>query len=97
MMILTYCFQDSNLYVKNIDDSVSDDELSEQFSKFGTIGSLKLMRNEKGIKKGFGFVSFSTAEEANKAKRSLHGILFFFSHRTIACGLHLASRVYTSF
>lgn len=62
--------------MKNLDDSVSDDELREHFSKFGTILSLKLMRDEKGIKKGFGFVSFSSAAEANKAKRSLHGIFF---------------------
>ncbi|XP_057984300.1 polyadenylate-binding protein 7 [Malania oleifera] len=66
----------SNVYVKNIDDDVNDDELREHFSQCGTITSAKLMRDDRGISKGFGFVCFSTPEEANKAVATLHGYMF---------------------
>ncbi|XP_073151128.1 polyadenylate-binding protein 7 [Henckelia pumila] len=68
-------YQASNVYVKNIDDGVSDDELREYFSRCGTITSAKLMRDDKGMSKGFGFVCFSTPEEANKAVISFHGFM----------------------
>ncbi|PSS23623.1 Polyadenylate-binding protein like [Actinidia chinensis var. chinensis] len=69
-------YQGSNVYVKNIDDNVTDDELREHFSQCGMITSAKLMRDEKGISKGFGFVCFSSPEEANKALNTFHGFMF---------------------
>ncbi|KAK1281797.1 putative polyadenylate-binding protein [Acorus calamus] len=60
-------FKASNIYIKNIDDDVDDDALREHFSKCGTITSAKIMRDDKGISKGFGFVCFSNPEEASKA------------------------------
>ncbi|XP_042511837.1 polyadenylate-binding protein 7-like [Macadamia integrifolia] len=69
-------YKGSNVYVKNIADDVDDDDLREHFSQCGTITSTKLMRDDKGISKGFGFVCFSTPEEANKAVNTLHGCMF---------------------
>lgn len=69
-------YQGSNVYVKNIDDDVTDDELREHFSQCGTITSAKLMRDGKGISRGFGFVCFSTPEEAYKAVNTFHGYMF---------------------
>ncbi|XP_058204148.1 polyadenylate-binding protein 7 isoform X2 [Rhododendron vialii] len=69
-------YQGSNVYVKNIEDDVTEDELREHFSQCGTITSAKLMRDEKGISRGFGFVCFSTPEEAYKAVNTLHGYIF---------------------
>ncbi|KAJ8651039.1 hypothetical protein MRB53_004062 [Persea americana] len=69
-------YKGSNIYVKNIDDDVTDDDLREHFSQCGMITSAKLMRDTKGISKGFGFVCFSTPEEANKAVAILHGYMF---------------------
>ncbi|OIV92180.1 hypothetical protein TanjilG_30821 [Lupinus angustifolius] len=69
-------YEGSNIYVKNIDDNVSDEELRDQFSSCGTITSAKIMRNSKGISKGFGFVCFSTPEEANIAVNNFHGFMF---------------------
>ncbi|WJX18061.1 hypothetical protein P8452_07905 [Trifolium repens] len=66
----------SNIYVKNIDDSVSDEELRNQFSACGTILSAKIMRDDKGISKGFGFVCFSTLDEAVKSVNSFNGCMF---------------------
>ncbi|CAL9157345.1 unnamed protein product [Musa hybrid cultivar] len=65
--------QGLNLYLKNLDDSVGDDELKELFSDFGTITSCKIMRNPDGISKGFGFVAFSAPEEANRALEDMKG------------------------
>ncbi|XP_027935772.1 polyadenylate-binding protein 7 [Vigna unguiculata] len=67
----------SNLYVKNIDDAVGEKELRDLFSSCGTITSVKVMRNEKGISKGFGFVCFSNPEEAIKAMSTFYGCMFY--------------------
>ncbi|KAF3613771.1 Polyadenylate-binding protein 7 [Capsicum annuum] len=68
-------YQVSNVYVKNIDDDVSDTELHELFSQCGTITSSKIMQDEKGVSKGFGFVCFSTAEEAYNAVNTFYGLM----------------------
>ncbi|XP_050910491.1 polyadenylate-binding protein 7 isoform X2 [Lathyrus oleraceus] len=69
-------YKGSNIYVKNIDDTVSDEGLRDHFCACGTITSAKVMRDDKGISKGFGFVCFSTPEEANKAVNTFHGFMF---------------------
>ncbi|KAI5077572.1 hypothetical protein GOP47_0007396 [Adiantum capillus-veneris] len=70
-------FQGSNIYVKNLTDAVDEDTLRSHFSSYGTIMSAKVMRNEKGISKGFGFVCFSSPEEATKAVDESHGFMMF--------------------
>ena len=60
--------------MKNIDDNVSDEELQDHFSSCGSITSAKVMREDKGISKGFGSVRFSTLEEANEAVNTFHGL-----------------------
>uniref|UniRef100_A0A804KI43 Polyadenylate-binding protein n=2 Tax=Musa acuminata TaxID=4641 RepID=A0A804KI43_MUSAM len=67
----------SNVYVKNIDDAVDNNALRERFSEFGNITSAKVMLDEKGRSKGFGFVCYSTPEEATKAVNSLRGSMFY--------------------
>merc|ERR1719309_1061550 len=59
-------FQGVNLYVKNLDDSITDERLLQEFAPYGTITSAKVM-SEEGRSKGFGFVCFSAPEEATKA------------------------------
>ena len=60
-------YQGVNLYIKNLEDDVDDDKLRAEFEPFGTITSCKVMRDEKGQSKGFGFVCFSSPDEATKA------------------------------
>lgn len=60
-------YQESNLYIKNLDDQIDDNKLFELFSKYGKIISAKVMKDENNFSKGFGFVCFSTPEEAQKA------------------------------
>jgi polyadenylate-binding protein len=60
-------YQGVNLYIKNLEDDVDDEKLRAEFEPFGTITSCKVMRDDKGISKGFGFVCFSSPDEATKA------------------------------
>lgn len=66
-------WQGVNLYVKNLDDTVDEEALREAFKEFGTITSVKIMMDEKNHTRGFGFVCFSTPEEANKACTEMNG------------------------
>lgn len=69
-------YQGVNLYVKNLDDQVTDDELREAFAPHGTITSSRVMRDTTlGTSRGFGFVCFSTPEEATKAVTEMNGKL----------------------
>jgi polyadenylate-binding protein len=66
-------YQGLNLYLKNLDDSIGDDQLRELFSNFGKITSCKVMRDQNGLSKGSGFVAFSTREEASQALTEMNG------------------------
>eukprot|EP00934_Nitzschia_sp_Nitz4_P004226 Nitzschia sp. Nitz4//scaffold88_size82704//25383//27425//NITZ4_005287-RA/size82704-processed-gene-0.48-mRNA-1//1//CDS//3329559479//4216//frame0 len=69
-------FQGVNLYIKNLDDNVTDDQLRDEFSAMGTITSARVMKDMKdGRSRGFGFVCFSTPEEATRAVNEMNGKL----------------------
>jgi len=65
-------YQGVNLYIKNLDDTIDDERLKKEFSKFGTITSARVM-NENGRSRGFGFVCFSAPDEATKAVTEMNG------------------------
>ncbi|KAM9786556.1 polyadenylate-binding protein 4 isoform 1-T2 [Syngnathus typhle] len=65
-------YQGVNLYIKNLDDTIDDEKLRKEFSPFGSITSTKVML-EEGRSKGFGFVCFSSPEEATKAVTEMNG------------------------
>jgi len=61
-----------NLYIKNLDDTIDDHHLREEFSKFGNITSAKVML-EDGRSRGFGFVCFNMPDEATRAVTEMNG------------------------
>lgn len=66
-------YEGVNLYIKNLDDSVDDEKLRQEFTVFGTITSAKIATDDKDNSKGFGFVCFSSSEEATKAVTEMSG------------------------
>jgi len=66
-------YQGVNLYVKNLEDNVDDDKLRAEFAPFGTITSCRVMKDDKGNSKGFGFVCYSTPEEATRSVTEMNG------------------------
>ncbi|PRD28617.1 UNVERIFIED_CONTAM: pAbp [Trichonephila clavipes] len=62
-----------NVYIKNFADDLDDDKLREMFEKYGKITSAKVITDEIGKSKGFGFVSFEDPENAEKAVEDLNG------------------------
>ena len=70
---LNFCNTGVNLYIKNLEDGIDDERLRTEFSQFGTITSAKVMKDDKGNSKGFGFVCFSSPDEATKAVTEMNG------------------------
>ncbi|KAI7904631.1 uncharacterized protein BX663DRAFT_503026 [Cokeromyces recurvatus] len=65
-----------NLYIKNLEPYITNQDLSQAFRKFGRIVSARVMTNPAtGQSKGYGFVSFSKSEEAAAALREMNGIM----------------------
>jgi len=60
-------YQGVNLYVKNLDDSITDEDLKKEFIQYGEISSAKVMTDSTGRSKGFGFVCFTCQSDATKA------------------------------
>ena len=71
------------LYVGNLGYSVSDDQLRDLFSRFGTPDSARVITDrDTGQSKGFGFVEFSNDDEAKQAM-SLNGTEFAGRNLTV--------------
>jgi len=70
-------YQGVNLYVKNLDEQVDEQRLKEEFMPMGQLSSIKLMVDENGRSRGFGFVCYSAPEEASRAIQELNGKLLF--------------------
>ncbi|KAF8518354.1 hypothetical protein BU17DRAFT_48641 [Hysterangium stoloniferum] len=64
-----------NLFCKNLDPEIDSNELFSQFRKFGQIVSARVMRNENGQSRGFGFVSYQTPDQAAAALSAMNGII----------------------
>uniref|UniRef100_A0A8C0P059 Poly(A) binding protein cytoplasmic 1 n=1 Tax=Canis lupus familiaris TaxID=9615 RepID=A0A8C0P059_CANLF len=63
----------TNVYIKNFGEDMDDERLKDLFGKFGPALSVKVMTDESGKSKGFGFVSFERHEDAQKAVDEMNG------------------------
>lgn len=63
----------NNVYVKNLSESTTDEDLNKIFGEFGTITSAVVMRDGDGKSKCFGFVNFENADDAAQAVEALNG------------------------
>ncbi|XP_019156464.1 PREDICTED: polyadenylate-binding protein 2-like [Ipomoea nil] len=66
----------NNVFVKNLSESTTDDDLNKTFGEFGTITSAVVMRDADGKSKCFGFVNFENADDAARAVEALNGKKF---------------------
>ena len=62
-----------NIYVGNLSWSMTDDDLSNLFSQYGTVSSAKILKEKNtGRSKGFGFVEMEDDEAAKTAIATLN-------------------------
>lgn len=62
-----------NIYVGNIPFQVTDGEIEDLFSNYGTVTSVKIITDhETGKSKGFGFVEMESDEEGQEAIDNLN-------------------------
>ncbi|KAJ7928610.1 hypothetical protein B0H13DRAFT_1968165 [Mycena leptocephala] len=63
----------SKIYVGNLSWNTTDDSLKNAFSEFGNVvDSIVMKDRETGRSRGFGFVTFNSAEEADAAINGLN-------------------------
>ncbi len=56
----------TNVYIKNLSESISEEDLHKYFGKYGPLKSGIIMRDEQGKSKGFAFINFDNADAATK-------------------------------
>ena len=62
------------LYVGNLPDSATEQDLSDKFAAYGTVQSVKLITDrDTGRSRGFGFIEMASEAEAHAAIVSLNG------------------------
>jgi len=62
-----------NIYVGNLSWSMTDEDLNNLFSQYGTVSSAKILKDKmSGRSKGFGFVEMDDTEAAKSAIAALN-------------------------
>ena len=62
----------TNVYVKNIQTDVTDEEFSQLFENYGDVTSASITRDDTGKSRGFGFVNYINHEHAATAVDELN-------------------------
>ena len=64
----------NKLFVGNLSFNTTENDLNTAFGAYGTVTETNLMMDrETGRPRGFGFITMSSAEEAQKAIENLNG------------------------
>lgn len=59
--------ESSSVIVRNLPFNFGDNDLNDMFESFGSIKSFRVIKNESGQSKGFGFVDFESPADAKAA------------------------------
>jgi polyadenylate-binding protein len=81
---LNNLYKNCNLHIRNLHSDIEENQLTEIFSRYGEVKSVKIPKfiletkvnneyKEYLMSKGFGYVCFTDAEAANRAKEELNG------------------------
>lgn len=66
----------NKLYVGNLTDLITDEDLRENFGDLGTCLSARVMRDKQsGLSQGFAFVEMSTQDEAIQTVEKCRGVM----------------------
>ncbi|EEF35258.1 polyadenylate-binding protein, putative [Ricinus communis] len=63
----------TNVYVKNLSETITNEDLEKVFGVYGTITSALVMKDQTGKSRGFGFVNFQDPDSAAAAVEKLNG------------------------
>ncbi|KAF6175327.1 hypothetical protein GIB67_021832 [Kingdonia uniflora] len=66
----------NNVFIKNLPESLTEEELKNIFGEYGTITSVVVMRDGDGKSRCFGFVNFENADDAAQSIEALNGKKF---------------------
>lgn len=84
------------IFVGGISVNTDESELHELFSRYGTVTNVKIILDRAGVSKGYGFVTFETDEDAQRAQASGNNIMLRDRRLNIAPAIRKQplSRVY---
>uniref|UniRef100_A0A3B4CV01 PABP n=1 Tax=Pygocentrus nattereri TaxID=42514 RepID=A0A3B4CV01_PYGNA len=63
----------TNVYIKNFGEDFDSEKLRSIFSEYGKTLSVRVMTDERGRSRGFGFVNFENHNDAQKAVAEMNG------------------------
>jgi polyadenylate-binding protein len=63
----------NNVFVKNLAESTTEEDLKNFFGEFGALTSVVVMRDMDGKSRCFGFINFESADDAARAVEALNG------------------------
>lgn len=66
----------NKLFVGNISWGATKEGIEELFSQYGQVEEVILIKDEQGRLKGFGFVTFTSEDDAKAAAEKLNGYDF---------------------
>jgi len=65
----------TKLFVGGLSFNITEDVLKQQFSQYGEVDAVRIIVNNRtGQSKGFGFITFKTADNATDAREKLNGV-----------------------
>ncbi|CAJ2501008.1 Uu.00g038610.m01.CDS01 [Anthostomella pinea] len=61
-----------SIFISNMTFDATDVHLREAFGKYGDITAINIGRDGRGLSRGFGFITFTTKESADRAVEEVH-------------------------